>query len=121
MRAFIAVGAAVAIFWAAAFFLLGRGYAKTAEDTPCLDEKLLLSVNTDLGNVRTVQREGRDLTVYVFHRNWMDLDAKRRRAIAMAAWCVNAQEKTAGVVLVKSGVDVIGRVEKGVWTSDYGS
>lgn len=121
MRAFIAIGVAVATFWAAAFFMLARGYAETAEGTPCRDEKLLLSVNTDLGNVRTVQSEGRDLTVYVFHQSWMGLDAKRKRAIAMAAWCVKAQEKTDGVVLVKSGNDVIGRIDDGIWTSDFGS
>lgn len=123
MRAFIAIGAVVALFWIIVIYVLGQRYANTgvAPEAACRDEQLLLSVNRNLQVITGMQFEGRDMAVKIDWRRWMALDHKRKKDIAMASWCVYSQEKKDGAVLLKSGMDVIGRVDEGVWTSDYGN
>jgi hypothetical protein len=120
LRAFIVIGAAVAIFWAAAFYFIGSRMAHTGETGACRNEQILLAVSKNQNTISTIQQEGNDLVIITDWRHWMALNLQRRKDIGMAAWCVVAHEGKGGIVRVTSGDAEVGRVEKGRWTSKFG-
>jgi hypothetical protein len=120
LRAFIVIGAAVAIFWAAAFYFIGSRMAHTGETAACRNEQILLAVSKNQNTIGEVKLDGNDLVITTDWRHWMALDLQRRKDIAMAAWCVVAHEGKGGIVRVMSGDTEFGRVEKGKWMSKFG-
>ena len=114
------IGAAVAIFWAVAFYVIANRMAHTGENAACRNEQILLAVSKSQGTIFAVESEGDDLVVEANWRHWMALNLQRRKDIGMAAWCVVAHEGKGGMVRITSGDTEVGRMEKGKWTSRFG-
>lgn len=113
------IGAAVAIFWAVAFYIIANRMAHTGEGAACRNEQILLAVSKNQGIIHEITQEGSDLVIAV-GRHWTKMHRQPRIDIGMAAWCVIAHEGKGGMVRITSGDTEVGRVEKGKWTSRFG-
>jgi hypothetical protein len=120
LRAFIVIGLAVVIFWAAAFYILGNRMAHTGENAACRNEQILLAVSKNQGIIGEVELDRNNLVVKTDWRHWMALNLQRQIDIGMAAACVVAHEGKGGMVLIKSGDSEVGRVVAGKWSSRFG-
>ena len=118
MRAFLIIGAAVAIFWTGVFFWFAYRNSNlgTGPDVACRNEQILLAVSRNQNLIIGIQEEGANLAVIVDSRRWSALALRQKKEVGMAAWCIQANRGPIGVVLVKSGLDEVARVDKGVWT-----
>lgn len=120
MRGFIIVGAAVAIFWAATFYILSNRMAHTGESAACRDEQILLAVSKNQHTIGEIRQDRNDLVIATDWRRWMGLNRQQQIDIGMAAWCAVEHEGKGGIVLIKSGDSEFGRVVAGKWSSRFG-
>jgi hypothetical protein len=120
LRAFIVIGAVVAVFWVATFYILSNRMAHTGESAICRNEQILLAVSKNQHTISEIRQDRNDLVITTDWRRWMGLNLQRRRDIGMAAACVVAHEGKGGIVLIKSGDTEVGRVVAGKWSSKFG-
>lgn len=120
MRAFIVIGAVVAIFWVVTFYILGSRMADAGGDATCRNEQILLAVSRNQHTISEIRQDGNDLVITTDWRQWMGLNRQRQIDIGMAAACVVAHEGKGGKVLIKSGDSEVGRVVAGKWSSKFG-
>ena len=120
MRAFIVIGAGVALFWVATFYILSNRMAHTAESAPCRNEQILLAVSKDQHMIQEILQVGKDLVITTDWRHWMAVNRPQQIDIGMAAWCVVAHEGKGGKVVITSGDSEVGRVVAGKWSSKFG-
>lgn len=122
LRAFIGIGAAVALFWVAAIYVMANRYAPSPDtaDTPCRNEQILLAVSKNQHVISGIEQQGNDLVIAVNWNYWMALNLERKTDIGKAAWCIVAHEGKGGVVRILSVQTEVGRVENGKWASRFG-
>lgn len=122
MRAFLSIGAAVALFWGGVFFLFYQRNANlgTSPDVACRTEQILLAVSRNQGVIGEIKERGRDLVVDVNSRYWLTINNKQKNDIGMAAWCVQSHRDRSGVVIFESGADGVDMIENGAWVELHG-